>query len=42
MGDNFGWALTAGDFNADGREDLAIGVPFEDVLVTHGGYRVAT
>ena len=29
-GDLFGWALAAGDFNEDGRDDLAIGVPFED------------
>lgn len=31
--DFFGAALAAGDFNGDGRDDLAIGVPFEDVLV---------
>ncbi|HKO61132.1 MAG TPA: hypothetical protein VJV03_08240, partial [Pyrinomonadaceae bacterium] len=30
LGDNFGSALTAGDFNADGESDLAIGVPKED------------
>jgi hypothetical protein len=30
-GDNFGYALTAGDFNEDGRDDLAIGAPGEDV-----------
>ncbi len=30
-GDNFGSALAAGDFNGDGRADLAIGVPNEDV-----------
>lgn len=29
-GDLFGFALTAGDFNDDGADDLAIGVPFED------------
>ena len=29
--DFFGNALTAGDFNGDGRDDLAIGVPREDV-----------
>ncbi|MCI0604310.1 hypothetical protein L0156_15030 [bacterium] len=28
----FGWSLTAGDFNDDGRDDLAVGTPFEDVL----------
>ncbi len=27
--DAFGWALTAGDFDADGYEDLAIGVPMD-------------
>jgi hypothetical protein len=30
-GDNFGGALTAGDFNGDTCDDLAIGVPFDDV-----------
>jgi hypothetical protein len=28
-GDQFGSVLAAGDFDADGRDDLAIGVPFE-------------
>jgi hypothetical protein len=30
-GDSFGYALAAGDFNDDGFDDLAVGVPFEDV-----------
>ncbi len=30
-GDLFGFSLSAGDFNGDGRDDLAIGVPFEGV-----------
>jgi hypothetical protein len=29
--DEFGGALAACDFNGDGRDDLAIGVPFDDV-----------
>ena len=33
-GDQFGAALAAGDFDADGRDDLAIGVQFEDVAST--------
>jgi hypothetical protein len=35
-GEKFGKALAAGDFNADGRADLAIGVPQEDLLGTGG------
>jgi hypothetical protein len=30
-GDNFGFSLAAGDFNGDGFDDLAIGVPGEDL-----------
>jgi hypothetical protein len=30
-GNKFGFALATGDFNNDGRDDLAIGVPGEDV-----------
>jgi hypothetical protein len=30
-GDRFGSPLAAGDFDSDGSDDLAIGVPFEDV-----------
>ncbi|RLE27100.1 MAG: hypothetical protein DRJ65_03865, partial [Acidobacteria bacterium] len=29
--DNFSWAVAAGDFDGDGSEDLAVGVPGEDV-----------
>lgn len=31
-GDRFGFALTAGDFDGDGFDDLAIGVPGEDIV----------
>jgi hypothetical protein len=31
VNDAFGSALTAGDFNTDGRDDLAIGAPNEDI-----------
>ncbi len=30
-GDNFGWALGEGDYDGDGRDDLSIGVPFDQV-----------
>ena len=30
--DYFGGALAAGDFDADGRDDLAVGAPFEDLF----------
>lgn len=29
--DNFGSSVTAGDFDGDGKDDLAIGVPYEDI-----------
>ena len=35
--DHFGYALTAGDFNGDGYDDLAIGVPREDSGATNSG-----
>lgn len=35
--DFFGWALAAGDFDADGFDDLVVGVPFEDL----GGFESA-
>jgi hypothetical protein len=34
--DNFGHSLAAGDFDGDGRDDLAIGVPDEKVNVSSG------
>jgi hypothetical protein len=36
-GDDFGYALTSGDFDGDGYPDLAIGVPGEDDLGTELG-----
>jgi len=35
-GDGFGSTLTAWDFSGDGAADLAIGVPFEDVINNSG------
>jgi hypothetical protein len=36
-GDGFGNTLAAGDFNGDGKDDLAIGVPFENFAVINCG-----
>lgn len=30
-GDRYGYALAAGDFDGDGDDDLAVGIPFEDI-----------
>ena len=40
--DHLGWALAAGDFDGDGYDDLAIGVPDEDIgsVVDAGGVQV--
>jgi hypothetical protein len=35
-GDNFGAALAVGDFNHDGRDDLAIGAPGEGIATADG------
>ncbi len=37
QGDHFGWALAAGDFNRDGYDDLAIGIPLKDDGATDNG-----
>jgi hypothetical protein len=31
VGDRFGWSLAAANFDADGYDDLAVGVPFENL-----------
>ena len=31
--DQFGWSLGSGDFDADGFDDLAVGIPFKDISV---------
>ena len=36
--DRFGFSIAAGDFNFDSLDDLAIGVPLEDVLVDRGTF----
>jgi hypothetical protein len=36
-GDQFGYSLTAGNFNGDGAVDLAVGVPFESNDATSAG-----
>ena len=39
-GSQFGFSLAAGDFNGDGRADLAIGAPFETIFVQNGNVPV--
>ena len=39
--DSFGYSLAAGDFDGDGRDDLAIGIPHESVGVADGAGAVA-
>lgn len=41
--DNFGSALASGDFDDDGYDDLAVGVPYEDIgtIVSAGAVNVA-
>jgi len=36
-GDQFGSSLAIGDFNGDGFDDLAVGMPFEDVVGNNQG-----
>jgi hypothetical protein len=39
QGDRFGYALAAGDFDHDGHDDLAVGVPYEYISsATNAGY----
>jgi len=39
--DSFGFSLTSGDFNGDGKDDLAIGVPYENLdSISRGGVEV--
>ncbi len=35
--DKFGYALAPGDYNGDGREDLAIGIPYDSCTTTEDG-----
>ncbi|TAH39536.1 MAG: hypothetical protein EYC70_01755 [Planctomycetota bacterium] len=35
--DRFGYALRSGDFNNDGKDELAIGIPVDTVIGVRGG-----
>lgn len=37
-GDSCGWVVTAGDFDNDGLDDLAVGCPFEGLMVNGSGF----
>jgi hypothetical protein len=39
--DRFGFALAAGDFDSDGRDDLAVGIPYQKVAAKNGAGDVA-
>ncbi|MEV7729322.1 FG-GAP-like repeat-containing protein [Streptomyces sp. NPDC087917] len=41
-GDNFGYALSTGDFNGDGFSDLAVGAPQDSAPVAEGGQRTGS
>ena len=34
--DQFGTVLASGDFNGDGRYDVAVGIPFDDITSAAG------
>jgi hypothetical protein len=41
LGDSFGFALAASDFNDDGYADLAVGIPEEDIGTIYNAGAVA-
>jgi len=37
-GEKFGFSLASADFDGDGNEDIAVGIPYDDDLATQAGY----